>query len=191
MKICPKCKIKKSVKEFHKDKTRKDGLGSHCKECKKFYYQNGGKQRSHILYEKNKEEINKKSKRRYHNNKIEINKRKRKNIAHYLLTNSKLRAKKKNWEHTISEQDIQKELNKCKCKDGHYKCPVLGIRMRWNLGCGQKTGQSFSIDRIDSKKGYMLNNIAIISLHANMLKGNGNIKEFEKIIQYIKERTKQ
>jgi hypothetical protein len=33
-KICTKCKIEKDICEFRKDKTKKDGLYSSCKECK-------------------------------------------------------------------------------------------------------------------------------------------------------------
>lgn len=33
MKVCPKCKVKKSLEEFAKAKNRKDGRGSYCKPC--------------------------------------------------------------------------------------------------------------------------------------------------------------
>lgn len=35
MKICPMCKIKKPLNEFHKASNTKDGAQGHCKECKK------------------------------------------------------------------------------------------------------------------------------------------------------------
>jgi len=37
MKICSKCKIKKSKNKFNKDKTKKDGLQTYCKKCQKQY----------------------------------------------------------------------------------------------------------------------------------------------------------
>jgi len=37
-KVCSKCKIEKSVDEFHKDNKAKDGLKSNCKECCKTKY---------------------------------------------------------------------------------------------------------------------------------------------------------
>jgi len=36
-KKCNKCQVEKSVEEFYKDKTRKDGLCSNCKNCTKAY----------------------------------------------------------------------------------------------------------------------------------------------------------
>lgn len=44
MKICTKCKVEKELINFGKDKTKKDGLNSNCKECKK---------KSLILWRKN------------------------------------------------------------------------------------------------------------------------------------------
>jgi len=35
MKLCGKCKTEKPFEEFHKCKSHKDGLSSHCKPCKK------------------------------------------------------------------------------------------------------------------------------------------------------------
>ena len=35
MKKCSKCKIKKNVDEFCKDKSKKDGLNRYCKDCNK------------------------------------------------------------------------------------------------------------------------------------------------------------
>lgn len=39
MKVCRKCKLEKDESEFSKDKSRKDGLYSHCKACWHAYYQ--------------------------------------------------------------------------------------------------------------------------------------------------------
>lgn len=37
MKICTKCNIEKPLSEFYKNKTKKDGLTSYCKDCKRIY----------------------------------------------------------------------------------------------------------------------------------------------------------
>lgn len=40
MKTCSKCKQTKAFTEFHKQSKKTDGLRSHCKVCRKEYYQN-------------------------------------------------------------------------------------------------------------------------------------------------------
>lgn len=40
MKTCSKCSIKKLLTEFYKDKTKRDGLHSNCKECNKLSVKN-------------------------------------------------------------------------------------------------------------------------------------------------------
>jgi hypothetical protein len=40
MKMCSKCKIEKSYDNFHKDKTKKNGITSSCKDCHKIYNDN-------------------------------------------------------------------------------------------------------------------------------------------------------
>ncbi len=47
-KICGKCKKEKNVSEFHKNPTKKDGVQSMCKECRKKYH------RKHYLANKEK-----------------------------------------------------------------------------------------------------------------------------------------
>ena len=48
-KYCPKCKIEKSISEFSKDKYQKDGLRSHCRNCRSLDHQE--------YYGKNKDAI--------------------------------------------------------------------------------------------------------------------------------------
>ncbi len=55
MKVCNKCKCKKTFDDFYKDKSIKDGFERECKLCKK--------QRSKIYYKKNKEKILEKTKK--------------------------------------------------------------------------------------------------------------------------------
>lgn len=50
-KICTKCKIEKSTNEFIKDKNKKDGYYSSCKDCRKEYLKNNKEKR----YQYNKE----------------------------------------------------------------------------------------------------------------------------------------
>ena len=40
MKTCAKCKAKKELSEFYKDRQQKDGFNCYCQECRKDYYKN-------------------------------------------------------------------------------------------------------------------------------------------------------
>ena len=62
-KTCSKCGEWKEFDNFNKDKNRKDGFKSSCKECIKHYYQ------------ENKERMKEQRKQRYHENKERENKR--------------------------------------------------------------------------------------------------------------------
>lgn len=85
---------------------------------------------------------------------------------------SKSRALAKGLEHTITVEDI-------KIPD---TCPLLGIKLKDNTGNGKGNCQdSPSLDRLDSDKGYTLDNIWVISNRANEIKSNATLEELEQI----------
>ena len=49
-KICSTCKKEKNIDEFHKNKTKKDGMAYQCKACKKLYEQSEAGKRAHRKY---------------------------------------------------------------------------------------------------------------------------------------------
>lgn len=61
-------------------------------------------------------------------------------------------------------------------------CPILNIPLTFNRG--QAQDNSYSIDRIDSSKGYTIDNIVVISLKANKLKNNATSNELKQIAEY-------
>lgn len=63
------------------------------------------------------------------------------------------------------------------------KCPILGIPLTVNR---EQLDNSFSIDRIDSSKGYEIDNIIVISWKANRAKSNLSKDELEKISEFYK-----
>ena len=65
-------------------------------------------------------------------------------------------------------------------------CPILGMPLYYNRGMAKD--DSYSIDRIDSTKGYTIDNIEVISLRANKLKSNANIKEIIMLAEYYKDK---
>lgn len=60
-------------------------------------------------------------------------------------------------------------------------CPILGIPLRFNR---EQQDDSISIDRIDSERGYEIDNIVVISWKANRLKSNASLEEMRKISEY-------
>lgn len=55
-------------------------------------------------------------------------------------------------------------------------CPYLGIELLYNKQ-DSKSNNYYSIDRIDSSKGYVKGNVQVISLLANTMKNNANTEE--------------
>ncbi len=77
IKICPTCNQVKSLSEFHKDKSKKDGLHSTCKNCYKIYYQTNSerlKRNNKIYRENNKNKIKQKTTKYKITNKSKISK---------------------------------------------------------------------------------------------------------------------
>jgi hypothetical protein len=205
-KICQMCQSEKPSEEFGTDKSKNDGKLIYCKSChrekqKQYYKLNLEKNR---IRRKKYRDINKNNQQFKENKKIHDKKyyethreqikewktknrerllaRKRElrrqryeeNPELFLLQASKCRATKRKMEHTITEKDIHIPTH----------CPVLGIPII--LGKGRPTNNSPSIDRIDNSKGYIKDNIIIISWRANDLKRNATIEELEKIVNFYK-----
>lgn len=62
-------------------------------------------------------------------------------------------------------------------------CPVLGIPLKFNRGMPQD--DSYSIDRLDSSKGYIADNIRVISYRANRLKSDATSTEISQLADYV------
>ena len=61
-------------------------------------------------------------------------------------------------------------------------CPILNIPLKWNRG--KPKDNSYSFDRIDSSKGYVLDNLEVISFRANRAKNNLTEEELKKFGLY-------
>lgn len=145
-----------------------------CVECERI---RGKKYR-----ELNKQKVNNNCKKWFQKNKQKAydlnNKWKLKNYERYLLIQAKSSAKKKNLEFSISEADIFIPQN----------CPALDIPL---IKCPRETGQKHSdncptIDRIDSKKGYIPGNVVIVCNKANRIKNDSTPEELVAIAEYYR-----
>ncbi len=95
-----------------------------------------------------------------------------------LYNHLKSSAKKRNIEFTLTMVDMY-ELS------FPLVCPIIGIPIYFNRG--KATDDSISIDRIESDKGYSIDNIIVISNRANRIKNNGTPEELEKISKFYNE----
>lgn len=96
------------------------------------------------------------------------------NIARYLSRLARRRAKDKGLEFTIRPSDIQVV----------DRCPILGFQLVKNRG--QWSDHSYSLDRVDSTKGYIPGNVRVISWKANFIKNDLTLEQAERMVKYMK-----
>ena len=93
--------------------------------------------------------------------------------AKALLNNSKLGAKKRGLEHSITLSDIV-------IPD---VCPAYGIPL--DCAAGPKAPNLPSLDRVDNTKGYVPGNVRVISWAANYHKGNRSVDQLLSLAEYV------
>lgn len=168
MKNCTICKSLKEEKEFYKDKSTKDLLTRACKECITAYRkENAERQRLYMRNKRLSEDINLYKRRLY----LRMDPRKR------MFNQAKNRAKRRNIPFSIELDDII-------IPD---KCPLLEIS--FIPGTFNNYEHTYSLDRIDSTKGYVKGNIKVISKLANSMKNSASKEELlifaKNIVKYF------
>jgi len=169
-KTCFCCKKTKLAKEFSKNSGLQGGLHTWCKKCcsEKHKISEYAKKSGAIRKQKIKSDPIFKAK---------INKQKQesrlRNISSVLLTECKRRALKKGLEFNLTLEDIVIP----------NICPIL----LQPIVQGNKDNYKFSpsIDRIDNTKGYVKDNIQIISMKANTIKNSATIEELLLFAEWI------
>lgn len=102
-------------------------------------------------------------------------------IKYALVRYAKKRAKKKGVECSIRPEDVP---------DIPDVCPILGIPLVKQKG--RFKANSPSLDRVDSKKGYVVGNVQVISWQANLLKGEHMTLDIaKKLVEYLEKHSKQ
>ena len=94
------------------------------------------------------------------------------------LRGARRRAKRKGIPFEITAADIERP----------EFCPVLGLRLVYGASGKSRrlyeNGAAASLDRIKNERGYVKNNVLIVSLRANLLKGQASIAELQKIAAF-------
>ncbi len=92
-----------------------------------------------------------------------------------LLSQLKQSAKKRNIKFDLDMSDLNN-------LSFPLTCPVLNIPLTFNTGRAQDN--SYSIDRIDSSKGYSADNIIVVSNRANRLKSDATSEELKFLAEF-------
>jgi hypothetical protein len=95
-----------------------------------------------------------------------------------MLRSARGRAREKGWDFNLELSDIIIPA----------KCPVLGIPLVSGSGKGSPQRNSPSLDRIDSRKGYVKGNIWVISWQANRIKSDSTPEELIAIGKAVERR---
>lgn len=161
--VCAKCCESKPADSFYKNKSKKNGRNSYCKQCVTEYtcaWQKANPDRKRAAnerYYKAHPGIAAERSRAWHKDHPERK----------MLKSAKGRATKFGIEFDINREDLLPLPT---------HCPILGIELQWGGGNG-RTDNSPSLDRIDSAQGYVRGNIQVISWRANRLKGDSTPAE--------------
>lgn len=167
LRTCKHCQLPKTFEELVKDKRKKDGVIAICKVC------SHKQTKARPSYEKSKEEIN----RRYREDNVFAERKKLSRQKYHLdylprviLSNAKVRARRMGIEFNLEESDIIiPEF-----------CPLLNIPIY--RGTNTVKGNSPSLDRKDTRLGYIKGNVQIISYKANTMKSDATPDELKNFI---------
>jgi hypothetical protein len=101
------------------------------------------------------------------------------NVAKVLVARAKKRASKLGLEFDLSAEALV--VPEC--------CPVFGTKLIMNHGGGSGgKANSFSLDRIDSGKGYTHDNVVVVSWRANHVKNNASMAELAAVVDFYTKR---
>ncbi len=156
-KKCFKCKNKKQVEEFAKNRGSHDGYSKLCKECYSQYS----------------------SVRKHYKNKSEKIKLDIKTYFRHKLNTTKSKCKREGVPFDIEEIDYLYELYLKQDK----KCFYTGMDIVHNVNYVKY--DSISIDKKDPSKGYTKDNIVLCAFCVNSFKGDKNEEEFKMLIKQV------
>ena len=160
-KICSKCRQLLDSTLFSVDKYQKSGYRTACKKCsalefKKYKLSNSSSYMKRLANVKQKRAEDKKT------NPIQV-------WAHNAYHSAKGRAKKLSLDFGLTKEWL--------ITNAPTHCPLLDIELTYSAETS--VPNCASIDRVDSLKGYTLDNCKIISFKANRIKSNATLEEIE------------
>lgn len=182
VKVCPLCKAEKPLVEFYSSPKYDGGFSAYCKPCtaiKNKEHRNAERDLAYARksYAKNPE--------KYRARTMSNNHKMREEHPAKYRTKKFFDVYRKNVASDVTREYIQslfEQATKCECcgKVLHLTYqPRDGRRFRTNPDAP-------SIDRVDNRKGYTRDNIAVICWECNFRKTNLTIDDMEMFIRYIR-----
>lgn len=144
------------------------GRDSMCKSCRKNYRKSEKREHTKKYISERKEHYKQLNDEWRKNNPDYQKKWTKKCPESQLLRSARQRAKQKNMECTITQNDIH--IPKI--------CPVFKVPLV------KGTEYAPSLDRIDNTKGYTPENIVVVSRKANVMKNNGSVQDLKMLVEY-------
>jgi hypothetical protein len=144
------------------------GRDSMCKSCRKNYRKSEKREHTKKYISERKEHYKHLNDEWRKNNPDYQKKWTKKCPESQLLRSARNRAKQKNMECTITQNDIH--IPKI--------CPVFKVPFV------KGTEYAPSLDRIDNTKGYTPENIVVVSRKANVMKNNGSVQDLKMLVEY-------
>lgn len=167
-KVCGCCGLELPLSDFHINRKGKFGRQAKCKKCT-----------SDAYYARNREAVIERTRQRRataegrEQERQWQRARRRSNPLVRMVQEAKARAAKRGIPFGITADHLEMPA----------VCPVLGIEI--SMGTGARANCSPSIDRIDSRNGYVPGNVQIISWRANRLKNDATLEEMKAIVSYM------
>jgi hypothetical protein len=103
-------------------------------------------------------------------------------IQREMVTRAKARAKRGNYSFNITVEDVQRMW------PADNKCPVYGTPFDLSGGDLQQTA---SLDKIVPDRGYVPDNIVIVSYRANSIKKDSTLAELKRLVEYYTQLVNQ
>lgn len=183
MKKCSDCKEIKEFMDFHKHNA---GYHSYCKRCNnRRSRETKRKYRAEYLVTNNsyraanREAVRANERRYYAENKDVINNKSKRwrdtnGVYQMMHLAAQGRARNKNYSYELSAAIIQVIVI-----SQQNKCALTGVTFDFERGDFRNKPLGPSIDRIDSRKGYTLDNVQIVTVIANKAKNEYPVEFFD------------
>jgi hypothetical protein len=187
MKTCTRCttEFPETLEYFQPNKNCKNGLNSVCRICSREYMANWKKA--------NEQKLSQRRRELYAERYATAQAEKRRLIleAHPLRERAKImrqgmldRSRERGF---LFDSHIMTNVYIIEWIRSTPNCPCCGISINYEYKQdARKTNASPSIDRIDTQKGYIIGNVALICWRCNNLKRDATADELEMIVRWMR-----